>query len=113
MLRAANLPTSCVHCFDIWDSQPSEILGLVEPAKGIGLSLHEDRHTVLIISRSVFRMKSFSDRKCRETGETHFVLNHVFPPKNCVVCEIMLKNIIDWGRAQMEHDAHAHCKLDT
>jgi hypothetical protein len=38
-------------------------------------TLHEDRHTFMIISRSVLlRMRNFSDKICTETRNTHFVL---------------------------------------
>jgi len=42
-------------------------------------SLHEDRYTFLIISRSVLlRMKNVSDKSCRENQKTTFVFNDRF-----------------------------------
>jgi hypothetical protein len=43
-------------------------------------TLHEDRYTFLIISRSVLlRMRNVSDKSCTENQNTHFTSNNVFP----------------------------------
>ena len=43
-------------------------------------TLHADRYTLLIISRSVLlRMRNVSDRSCRENQNTHFVFSNFFP----------------------------------
>jgi len=45
-------------------------------------TLHEDKYTLSIISRSVsLKMQNVSHKICRETRNTHFVFNNFFPPK--------------------------------
>jgi len=68
-------------------------------------TLHEERNTFLIISRSVPKKRNVSD-KTVETLEihTHFVFYNFFFFENSAVCEIMWKNIADTSR---------HCMLDT
>jgi len=64
----------------------------------ITVPLHVDRYTFSIIYRSVLlRMKNIP-HKCIETGNTHFVLNKFFI-ENRAVYEIMVKNIVERGRA--------------
>jgi hypothetical protein len=42
-------------------------------------TLHADRYTFLIISRSVLlRMRNVSDKSCRENQNTHFVFSNFF-----------------------------------
>jgi len=41
-------------------------------------TLHEDRYTCFVLSRSVIvRMRSFSDKICRENQNTHFLFYNV------------------------------------
>jgi len=43
-------------------------------------TLHEDRYTFLIISRSVLlRVQNVSDKSCRKTQNTNFIFNNFFP----------------------------------
>ena len=45
----------------------------------ITATLHEDQYTFLTISRSfLLRMKNVSDRLCRESKHTHFMINNLF-----------------------------------
>ena len=61
---------------------------------------HEDRHTFLIISRSVLlRMRNFSDRTCTENENPHFVFGNFF--ENRTVYDIMWANIVQWGSPQI------------
>ena len=62
-------------------------------------TLHEDRYTFLIISRSVLlRMRNVSDKICRE--KTHFMFN-IPPPENRAVYETIWKNMEQPERPQM------------
>ena len=46
----------------------------------ITCTLHEDRYTFLIISRSgLLRMRNVSDKSCTENQNTHFVFSNFFP----------------------------------
>ena len=64
-------------------------------------TLHEDRYTFLIISRSLPpRMKNVSDESCRENQNTHFVSNKIFFPENRALYGIMWKNV-ERGRSKM------------
>ena len=57
-------------------------------------TLHEDRYTHLIISRSVFlRMRNVPDKICVENQNRHFMFNSGFV-KNCSVYEIITIIII-------------------
>jgi hypothetical protein len=63
-------------------------------------TLQEDLCTFMIASpRILLRMKSCSDKSCRE-NQTHFILNNFFPEKHAVY-EIMKKNIVQQDRSQM------------
>jgi hypothetical protein len=54
----------------------------------------------MIISRWVIlRMRSVSDKSCRENQNTHFMFNNFFP-KNRTGYEIMWKNMVDAHRPQ-------------
>ena len=60
-------------------------------------TLHEDRYTFLIISRSfLLRMKNVSDKICRENQITHSIVNNIFLGGGgyCFVYVIMWKNIV-------------------
>jgi hypothetical protein len=74
-------------------------------------TLHEDRCTFLIISRSVLRMKNVSDKNCRETRNTHFIFNNSFR-KSCRLSYNVGKHCVA-GQATGENMAQAHCMLDT
>ena len=64
-------------------------------------TVHEDRHTFLITSRSVLLiMRNVSNSSWRGNQNTHFVLCDFFF-KNRVVCEIMWESIVDRSRPQM------------
>jgi hypothetical protein len=55
-------------------------------------------NALMIISHSFpFRMRNVSDKSCRENQNTHFVFSISFIFEN----EIMWKNTVEWGRAQM------------
>jgi hypothetical protein len=54
-------------------------------------TLQEDLSTFLIISHSILRMSSVTDKSCRE-NQTHVLCSvNFFPPKNCALYEIMWK----------------------
>jgi len=57
-------------------------------------------------------MRNVSDKRCRENQNTHFVLNN-FSFVNHAICEIMWKNIVQWGGGGGTGDnmVHAHCML--
>jgi hypothetical protein len=61
-------------------------------------TLSEDRFAFSIMPRSLLlRIKNISDKCCRETRNTHIILNL---KKNYAVCEIMWKNVVEQGRLQ-------------
>ena len=65
-------------------------------------TLHEDRYTSLIVSRSVLlRMKNVSNKRCTENQNTHFVYSKIFFENLCVY-EIILKNVVQRGRPHMK-----------
>jgi len=75
-------------------------------------TIHEDRYTFLIITRSVLLlMRNISDESCREIQNTHFVFSN-FLSENCNVYEIMWKNCRA-GQAIDDNMARAHCMLHT
>ena len=59
-------------------------------------TLHEDRHTFLIISRFILlRMRNVSDKSFRENQNTHFAFNiFFFLPLSRAVYEIMWNNVV-------------------
>ena len=64
-------------------------------------TLHKDRYTFLIISRSVhLRMKSDSDKSCRENRKTRFKFSNFFF-LNHAVYEITWKNSVERDKRQM------------
>jgi hypothetical protein len=64
-------------------------------------TLHADRYTVLITSRSVLlRMRNVSDKICRENQNTPVVFSNLFP-KNRSRYAIMWDNMVEWGRAKL------------
>jgi len=56
-------------------------------------------------------MKNVSDKRCRETRNTHFVFNNLFP-ENRAVYEIVWEKLCKAGQVT-GGAAHAHCMLDT
>jgi len=64
-------------------------------------TLHEDRFTFFIISRSVLRMINVSDKRYRENQNTDFMLSKFFFLENRAGYEIMWKNIVEADRPQM------------
>jgi len=65
-------------------------------------TLHEDQSTFSITSRSfLLRMKSISDKSCRETRNTHFMFNDFFFFENRAVYKIMWKIFLERGSPQM------------
>jgi len=57
---------------------------------------------LFIISRSfLLRMKTISDKRCREILNTYFMFNKVFFG-SCAVYEIRWKNIVERGRPLMK-----------
>ena len=78
----------------------------------ITATLHEDRYTFLIISRSVLpRMRNVSDKNCRGNQNTHFVFSTFF--LNRTVYEIMWEKYRRAGQATDDNTAHEDCMLDT
>jgi hypothetical protein len=64
-------------------------------------TLHEDQYTFLITFRSILlRMRNVSDKICREIQNTHFISVSFFF-KNCAICEIMWKYIVELGVLQV------------
>jgi len=75
--------------------------------------LHEDQYTFLIISQLItLRMKSVSDKSCRENQNTYFVFNNFFFSENRAIYEIMCQNTVALSRPQMMM-SYALCVLDT
>jgi hypothetical protein len=65
-------------------------------------SLHADKYTFWIISRSpLLRMRTVSDKSCRGNQNTYFMFEPPPPPENHAVYEIMWKNILEPGGPQM------------
>ena len=63
-------------------------------------TLHEDKFTFFIISRSVLlRMRNISDRHCIENQNTPFLIDSVLV-KNRAFYEIMWKNTVHPGKSQ-------------
>ena len=64
-------------------------------------TLYEDKYKFLIISRSVlFRMRSVSEKNCRENQNKHFGSSNFFFD-NRAVYEIMWKSIVEQARPTM------------
>jgi len=75
-------------------------------------TLHEDKYTCFIISRSVrLRLRNVPDKICRENKNTHFMFNNVFR-KSCRLCEHVGK-YFRAGMATNDNMAHAHCMLNS
>jgi hypothetical protein len=76
-------------------------------------TLHEDRYTFFVISRSVLlRMGNVSDKICRENQNTHFVFRDP-PPKKIAPLRNNVEKYCRAGQATDDNMAHAHCMLDT
>jgi hypothetical protein len=75
-------------------------------------TLHEDRHTFLITSRSVIlRMRNVKD-KVVEKIKTHILCSVTFSRKSCRLWDDLEKHCRA-GQAADDNMAHAHCMLDT
>jgi len=55
----------------------------------------------MTVSRSVLRMRNFSDKHCSENQNTYFISNTFFSPENLTLYEITWKNMVEPGRPQM------------
>ena len=79
-------------------------------------TLHEDRCTFLIISRSfLLRMRNVSDKLYREHQNTHFVFSNlllIFFFKTYRLWD-KVKKYCRAGQATDDNMAHAHYMLDT
>jgi len=78
---------------------------------GIKSTLHEDRYTFLIIPCSfLLRMRTVSDKSCRENQNTHFMLNNFF----CQKLYHLLDYVEKYCRAgQATDDSMVHHMLGT
>ena len=64
-------------------------------------TLHEDLCMFMIIFCSILRrIRNVSDKICRENQNTHFKFYNVFS-KNCAICDIMRKNMVEPGRTRI------------
>ena len=67
-------------------------------------TLHEDKYTFFIISRSfLLRMRNVSDKSCRENHIVHFASSNFFSffRKSYSLWDNMKKNIVERGRIKM------------
>jgi hypothetical protein len=79
----------------------------------ISATLHEDQHTLMVISRSVFlSMRSVSPESFRENHNTHYVQKNFFFWKSCRSCDNVEK-YCKARRATVSNMAYAYCMLDT
>ena len=79
----------------IFRKSVENIRGSLKSDKHSG-TLHEDRCTFLTISRLILlRMRNFSDKRCRENRNTHFVFNNTFFFKSCLLYEMMWKTVVE------------------
>ena len=63
---------------------------------------HENILIFFIVSRWILlKMRTVSDKSCRENQNTHFMSSNYFFPWNRAVYEIMWKNIVESDRPQM------------
>ena len=77
-------------------------------------TLHEDRCTFVIISRSfLLRMRNVSDKSCRKNQNTHFVFSNYFLSENRVFYRDNLVKYCRPGQSRDENMAHGHCTPDT
>ena len=75
-------------------------------------TLHEDRHTLMIICRSVLlKMRNVSDKSCRENQNTHFMFNNVF--FNIVPCTRYMEKHCTAGQGTVDNMAQAQCMLNS
>ena len=71
-------------------------------------TLHEEHQTFSIICRSVLlRMKSISDKNCRETQNTYFMYIIYIYIENRAVYEIMCNNLIERAGHRWQYGARA------
>jgi hypothetical protein len=57
--------------------------------------------TFLIYCLILLRMKNILGRGCKENQITHIMFTNFFSLENCVVCEIIWKNVVEPDRPQM------------
>ena len=73
-------------------------------------TVHENRYTIFFIkSRSVpFRMRDFSDRRCKENQNAHLIFNnHFFFRKSCRVWDNVEKILWGWTDHGRQNGANA------
>ena len=64
-------------------------------------TLYEDQYIFLLLSRWVFRMRTISNKCCRENQNTYFMFGKFFFSENHAVYGIMWKNMVEPDRPQM------------
>jgi hypothetical protein len=100
----------CFFVFEYFFENQSRKIKLNQNWTRIKGTLHADRYTFSIMSRSVLlRMKNVSVKSCRETRNTHFVFNNFFFFENRAVYEIMWGKFNRAEKAADDDMAHAHC----
>ena len=56
---------------------------------------------MIVCQLIVLRMRSVTDKCCRENQNTHFMFKNFFFYKNFAIYEIMWKNMVEPGMLQM------------
>jgi hypothetical protein len=93
------------HMRFIWESvEKIQVWLKYDKNKG---NLHEDLCKFMISRLILLRMRSVSDRSCRENQHTHFMFNN-FVSENRAIYEIMWKNMVESDRP---HDNIIRCML--
>jgi len=116
-LRKATMSFVMSLCLSVWNNFPLELVfrnlileqfskicreysSLIKVLQKVTGTLHEDLCTFMILSRSVLlRTRNFSDKRCRENQNTHFVLN-IFFSESCRLWD----NVEECGRAKQSTD---------
>ena len=66
----------------------------------VGLRTYQ--HSCIVVPRYILViMRNVSERSCRESQNTHFILNNFLLSENRAVSEIMWKNVLQLERAQI------------
>ena len=77
-------------------------------------TLHDDQHTLLIVSVAVLlTVRYVTDKSCTENQNTHFVSSNFLFRKSCRFYDIMWRKYCRAEQATDGNMAHAHCLLDT
>ena len=80
-------------------------------------TLQEDLSTFIVISFSVLlRIRTVSDKSCRESQNTRFMFNNSFffpPPPKIMPCVRYVEKYCRAGQATDDNMAHARCMLGT